>query len=385
MFNDKDKKKGDSLTPSRSKSKTSYKPSSATMFSRKETSHKPGSSTQQALRETSSSGASSSLALPSKLDRTKGPSGHTGSTPLYLSKVDKTKTPATIGSFYPPTKHASQAGSQRTAPLASAYNSSPQNKISSSSSAKEPQKIGSSYPDKYKPQMSNSIADRTKSTAGSSQPSNMVSISGSAMKSKAPSFAKSTFTSRKDEEMAKRQTKFESLPPSERVKQEEWAQDQIRQQGLCPGRVPWIRVPGGYQCIAVQHYMTDEILAEGKGGMFFFDIFSLSGTSRVRKYLGPYYLDKSFGRLGIWKLGDVKDKPDYLPDEHTFNGIPIVKGMVDIGDQRISKEQYERMEQERGCPLSGVGPRTNFGRDDFDVRGFGGAWFAPGFSRSSKK
>jgi len=79
---------------------------------------------------------------------------------------------------------------------------------------------------------------------------------------------KTAFTSEHDIKMASRQTKIDSLPPAERKKQEEWAQKKIKEFAPCPAGFDWLRVPGGYNCTAGSHWMTDELLAEGKVGYY---------------------------------------------------------------------------------------------------------------------
>jgi hypothetical protein len=68
--------------------------------------------------------------------------------------------------------------------------------------------------------------------------------------------------------MATRQTKYDQLPPKEQEVQEEWAQRKIAETGPCPAGYVWLRVPGGYNCAAGSHWMTDEQLAEGRGGFY---------------------------------------------------------------------------------------------------------------------
>ncbi|KAE9365015.1 hypothetical protein N431DRAFT_95199 [Stipitochalara longipes BDJ] len=79
------------------------------------------------------------------------------------------------------------------------------------------------------------------------------------------SAVKTKFTNPHDIEMASRQTKYDSLPPQKQQEQEEWAQQKIAQVGVCPAGFSWIRVPGGYNCHAGGHWMSDELLVEGKG------------------------------------------------------------------------------------------------------------------------
>lgn len=80
------------------------------------------------------------------------------------------------------------------------------------------------------------------------------------------------FRSAYDVEMASKQTRIETMNPEEREKQEEWAQSQIALNGVCPQNYLWDRIAGGYRCrgplgTGGDHYATDELIAEGKGGL----------------------------------------------------------------------------------------------------------------------
>jgi hypothetical protein len=105
----------------------------------------------------------------------------------------------------------------------------------------------------------------------------------SQFKSKAPPTAKSILVTPEDIQMASRQTRIESLPPKDRQTQERWAQGMIKRAGVCPEHYAWRRMSGGYQCEGGGHGITDELLAEGKGGMM---------AHRTRQWGvsdGPYY------------------------------------------------------------------------------------------------
>lgn len=70
-----------------------------------------------------------------------------------------------------------------------------------------------------------------------------------------------------DRKMASRQTRIESLSGDQRSKQESWAQTQLK--GLstnCVGGFGWKRISGGYKCEVGICLVTDELLAEGRGG-----------------------------------------------------------------------------------------------------------------------
>jgi len=114
----------------------------------------------------------------------------------------------------------------------------------------------------------------------------------SQFRSMAPPTAKSILQTPNDIKMASRQTRIETLPPRDRKEQEEWAQNMIKRAGVCPENFAWKRQPGGYQCEGGGHGITDELLAEGKGGIM---------AHRTRKWEvseGPYYQDpNTLGRF----------------------------------------------------------------------------------------
>jgi hypothetical protein len=110
----------------------------------------------------------------------------------------------------------------------------------------------------------------------------------------APPGTKSIFLNPHDITMASRQTQIDALPPKERDEQEEWAQDLIKRSGACPQGYDWNRKPGGYQCRGGGHGITDDMLAEGMGGMWALP----TKTWAVKE--GPYY-----PRDGEW----YKSKP----------------------------------------------------------------------------
>jgi hypothetical protein len=67
--------------------------------------------------------------------------------------------------------------------------------------------------------------------------------------------------------MAARQTQYAKLPEREQKIQEKWAQHQLQSNaGKCGEGTNWYRVDGGCRCCNGSHKVTDELLAEGKGG-----------------------------------------------------------------------------------------------------------------------
>lgn len=79
---------------------------------------------------------------------------------------------------------------------------------------------------------------------------------------------KTAFTSKHDIKMASRQTMYDFLSPEEQKFQEDWAQEKINQMRPCPAGLWWDRIPGGYACTGGHHWMSDELLAKGKGGWY---------------------------------------------------------------------------------------------------------------------
>jgi hypothetical protein len=109
--------------------------------------------------------------------------------------------------------------------------------------------------------------------------------SSSGFASRAPSHAKSLFINQSEAKMASRQTQYESLPPDQQAKQESWAQSFLKREGRCPQDYGWQRVEGiGYQCEGLNHLVTDELIAEGKGGFMV-----LREENPYFPAMGPYY------------------------------------------------------------------------------------------------
>lgn len=100
----------------------------------------------------------------------------------------------------------------------------------------------------------------------------------------------------RDHEMASRQKHYNSLSESHRKEQEEWAQEQLRPQGpasefACPNDFGFYRIPFGYRCYGSQHMITDELLAEGKGGYYVTFTGPMFGhhPKETPKWKGPMY------------------------------------------------------------------------------------------------
>jgi len=84
------------------------------------------------------------------------------------------------------------------------------------------------------------------------------------------------------------------MAPDERKKQERWAQSIVQKTASCPEWYEWDRIENGYHCQGGHHLITDELLAEGKGG-----VYAVPLSHRIDFYMGPYYPDP--------------DHPEYFP------------------------------------------------------------------------
>ncbi|KAE8453432.1 hypothetical protein EG329_010293 [Mollisiaceae sp. DMI_Dod_QoI] len=104
-----------------------------------------------------------------------------------------------------------------------------------------------------------------------------------------------------DRTMASRQTRIETLAPEERKKQDEWAQESISRLGVCPRGFTWRRESNGYRCRGGMHSVSDELLAEGKGG-FFESFWGGKGPT----WGGPFYSIQELEDARLPRIGDGK-------------------------------------------------------------------------------
>jgi hypothetical protein len=117
----------------------------------------------------------------------------------------------------------------------------------------------------------------------------------------------SIFTSPADIKMASRQTHIETMAPAERQRQEQWAQTMITRTSSCPQEFAWMRVDGGYVCAGGHHHISDELLAEGQGGLFLLpNRLSLTGC------FGPYYPDPNMPK--VFRYGGTMPLPQGAPE-----------------------------------------------------------------------
>ena len=109
----------------------------------------------------------------------------------------------------------------------------------------------------------------------------------SRVQSVAPSHVVSKLVSKQDVQFADKQLDYQRLAPQEKVQQDQWAFDFLERVAPCPMGFPWMGGTRfrdiGYQCAGHSHVITDELIAEGKGG------FMMYAPDCIPDLYGPYY------------------------------------------------------------------------------------------------
>lgn len=135
------------------------------------------------------------------------------------------------------------------------------------------------------------------------------------------------FQSAHDVQMASRQQHIESMAPTERGTQESWAQTMIQRTASCPQQYSWSRIGGGYQCKGGHHYISDQLLAEGNGGVML-----LINPSQIDPNYGPYYPDPN--RKGNFLYSGIEPRPRHAPEfinemgNHNSSGASKLRGSL---------------------------------------------------------
>ena len=80
--------------------------------------------------------------------------------------------------------------------------------------------------------------------------------------------SQSTLKTSYDVKMATRQLQIESLSSTEKHEQDKWAQSQLSLHSTCVMGMKWLKNVVGYRCSGGGHLVTNELLAEGKGGLY---------------------------------------------------------------------------------------------------------------------
>jgi hypothetical protein len=131
----------------------------------------------------------------------------------------------------------------------------------------------------------------------------------------------SMLTSPDDIKMASRQTRIETMAPSERQAQEAWAQSIIQRTSSCPSLFAWMRIHGGYHCQGGSHLITDELLSEGKGGLMV-----VLDPLNPEDHYGPFYRDPNDPSLFLY--AGKEPRPPCIPDSFL--------GAVDYGASSLA-------------------------------------------------
>ncbi|KAF8852362.1 hypothetical protein BDZ45DRAFT_695136 [Acephala macrosclerotiorum] len=199
-------------------------------------------------------------------------------------KKDKKKDIQAFDKFSPSTKPSSSRFNELLLSARDVPASSSKSKTQAKSALEEKPPILSA---RDKSSAKSSSQEKSKSKV--SEPSNKHPKLEPDMKSRPPSGTKSIFRTKEDEKFASQQLKIGSLSKEDRKKQEDWAQKQLKGRDTCPEGFLWDRFDDqkGYRCQGQTHFVTDKLLAEGKGGVLFLN---MKITGEV-EWSPPYYAD----------------------------------------------------------------------------------------------
>lgn len=118
-------------------------------------------------------------------------------------------------------------------------------------------------------------------------------------KSKAPPSVKNIYTNPQDEWMASRQSLYSSLRGRDLDEQKQWVTKTLALTKSCPDSFSWNRAASGYHCKGEHHFITDELIAENKGGVY------LIGGDLESERWGPYYASNKETKGLLWYAGPV--------------------------------------------------------------------------------
>jgi hypothetical protein len=144
------------------------------------------------------------------------------------------------------------------------------------------------------------------------------------------------------------------MQPAQKKEQNNWAQRMIRKARIktsaCPSNYKWQRIeaPPGYQCEKGGHLVSDELIAEGKGG-----IFVVPGGKKDRRKTdilwGPYYQASGRGKAMVYGGDPNVPAPEEIDEKGNFifkqmwrldpslNGPPTTQREVDTINGELEK------------------------------------------------
>jgi hypothetical protein len=139
------------------------------------------------------------------------------------------------------------------------------------------------------------------------------------------------------------------MAPAEQRAQNVWAQEIIKGTGVCPQDFGWERVePYGYQCLGKHHLITDELLAQGRGGLW---LVPAGKAGKMDTRWGPYYPDPQKETRLKFGGDPSNDGPDwtdveiqawYWPKAWSF--VPEAKGPPgNEEDYKILEQAFSRI------------------------------------------
>jgi hypothetical protein len=114
----------------------------------------------------------------------------------------------------------------------------------------------------------------------------------------------------------------------------------------CPDAFEWTRIDDGYHCKGTHHLITDELLAEGKQGVF------LIGGDIMEERWGPYYESNEKIKGLFWYAG-----PEPRPRESTpYIGETDKAGKAWLNNTKGTKQQTKQPSQPKTFVLGSRKP-----------------------------
>ncbi|KAB8291721.1 hypothetical protein EYC80_006518 [Monilinia laxa] len=221
----------------------------------------------------------------------------------------------------------------------------------------------------------NTLLYQDQQSSSSSRQPTMIRASATS----APPDARSRFKTQHDVDMASKQVRYQEMNHEEKKKQDQWVSDFIKYAGPCPAGFSWERVIEGYVCNGGNHFCTDEVLAEGKGGFYF-------GTLAMG-WWGPIYdflelLD--YAEAKVWdharkhgldpSVAPVMPNPDLPATGEVHPGIAKAKAGLGPMPQQCSDERVRQpfelvgLKERNGGGIAILWPYTQYGSGGLSYR-----------------